>query len=670
MKKFPRKSGFALITVLALVTVLTLLLGALMGTNRTAFGMLRVTQAKDRIDRTVSSVFSYCRFRLEHDIRWGKQDFAGAEAITWGHLRLREVRGNGGPQQVLQGEDLANATRFQVTVCNNLRADGEVAVLKDVLQGERRDQVPLGFCRFRIDVEGEGHLEGAEVMVRNPGLVSGVFLANEGLAIEASEMEFFTRDPVKNQARSLGTTRLTGLRNFFEGQSIDPGRVLGQALSEGIVSRESPVIWSDQPTEFALAGETPRTRETFKARHSGLNFKDQRFIDNSQALFDIPDVSLDGLLEVAYADGSAKPVQQIPPGVYQFEQFSNRDASGTSHNVRVLTRRSTPPAGNSNPASGSIQEFWYIDENPDTSGKMSVADVAGRIGAPASAGSMQVGSYVSINGAGGRARADLLGRRLVLDEDYNFEVPGDFALIGSAPITGTNPTGDPDKRQVNPSLYFGKPGIIDQQGSWNVGAAASTTNSGESDEKGSLKAFGKLYIQGDINGSTTLAASDDITLEINRFYDPLGNDEVNFSVFSEKSVSILPPPILEDADDREIDEETGEVKDVVAGYDGEGNVIGVKNISENTLRFTGLIYAGENVTIDLQDTRTEPDERRNLFVEGAIVAKKGHLNISNANTLKLVYNPQFVDRLLPGLTQEGQRRIEVTGWLVTRPRPF
>lgn len=283
---------------------------------------------------------------------------------------------------------------------------------------------------------------------------------------------------------------------------------------------------------------------------------------------------------------------------------------------------------------------------------------------------MQVGSYVSINGAGGRARADLLGRRLVLDEDYNFEVPGDFALIGSAPITGTNPTGDPDKRQVNPSLYFGKPGIIDQQGSWNVGAAASTTNSGESDEKGSLKAFGKLYVQGDINGSTTLAASDDITLEINRFYDPLGNDEVNFSVFSEKSVSILPPPILEDADDREIDEETGEVKDVVAGYDGEGNVIGVKNISENTLRFTGLIYAGENVTIDLQDTRTEPDERRNLFVEGAIVAKKGHLNISNANTLKLVYNPQFVDRLLPGLTQEGQRRIEVTGWLVTRPRPF
>lgn len=669
MKLFSRKSGFALITVLGLVTVLTLLLGALMGTNRTAFGMLRHSQAKDRIDRTVSSVFSYCRFRLEHDIKWGKDDFSATASETWGQLRLRQVRGSGGPVQTLEGEDLANSTRFRVTVCNNLKTDGEVAVLKDVLEGSRRQGVPVGFCRLRIDVEGDGYLEGAEVMVRNPGLVSGVCLANDGMEIEANEMDFVTRDPIKNQARSTGYTRLTGMRNFFEGTEVGAGEAIQRALDSGEATRDNPVIWSNQATRFALGGDTPASREDFKRANPGLNLKEQRFVDNSEALFDIPDVGMDGLLEVAYSNGDEKPVQKIPSGVYQFEQFSQTDANG-SRNIRVLTRRSTVPGAALDSASGPIERFWYLDES--SGGKLSTAEVAAKIGAPAGVGSMQTSGYVSINGADGKAKADMLSRRMVLDEDYNFEVDGDFALIGSAPRTGQNPTGDMDLRQVNPSLYFGEPGEIQDEGAWNVGAAANTTNDEESGsrEKGSLRAFGKLHIQGDINGSTTIAASDDVTLEMSRFYDPLGNTEVNFSVFSEKNVSILPPPIFEEVDDRTVDELSGEVQDVVVGYDENGNPIAYKNVSENNLRFTGLIYAGENVTIDLQDTRTQPDELRSLFVEGAIVAKRGNLNITNAKTLSLVYNPQFVDRLLPGLNHQGQRRVEVTGWLVTKPAAF
>lgn len=653
--KLPRKSlGFALISVLALVTVLTIMLGALMGTNRTAFGMLRVSAARDRMDRTLTSVYSYCRFRLEHDYRWGKDDFAGRGPVEWGHLRLTEVRGSGGAAtQILKGEDRENKIEFSVEICNNLRDDGEVATLKDVKQGDPRSGVPVGFCRLRVAVEGDGQVEGAEIMVRNPGLVSGVCLANECLEIDADRLELFTKDPLKNQARSLGITQIRGARNFLEGSTFNAGPALSQELAAGFTSRDNPVIWSGGDSQFALAGESLAGRQDFKDSHPNLAFKDQRFVDDSQSLFDIPDVGLDGLLDVTRADGSSKPVQSIPAGVYRFEQVT---ANGNI--VRVLTRRGAPTGDN--PASGPIEKFWYMDEGTTNIGADALSDI---LGAPHGVGVLhEETDYVSING--GAAKVDLLNRRMVLDEAYNFEVDGDFALIGSAPATSDNPTGDNDLRQVNPSLYFGDPNRIADVSNFSVGAAANQTNTAE---KGSLEVRGKLYVQGDISGSTTLAASDDIKLEISRFFDPRGNSEVNFSVFSEKNVAILPPPILEDADDRQVNDATGRVEDVILGYLPDGKPIKAINVSEKDLRFTGLIYAGEGVKIDLQDTRAEDGSRRNLYVEGAIVAKRGHLDISNAEELRLVYNPQFVDRLLPNLTKAGQRRIEVTGWRNTRP---
>jgi hypothetical protein len=661
MKIERRKTGFALISVLALVSVLVIMLGALMGTNRTAFAMLRVSQSGDRMDRTISSVYSYCRFQLEHDYRWAKE-FEGSSG-DWGQLRWTELAGHG-DVQTLVGYDTANSASFAVEVCNNLKNDGEVAVLKDVQEeGSRRASVPTGFCRLEIKVDGGGPLEGVEVMTRNPGLIGGVCLANACLEIDSRDLDLLTKDPIKNQARSLGVTRLTGLENFMGGSGIAAGPVLQGSLDRGETTRDNPVIWSGTPNEFRRDdSEDFQTRQPFKDSHPTLPFKDERFVDESRSLFDIPDVRLDGLLEVTTAAGNPKPVQQIDPGIYRFEQ-----ASFNGRNVRVLTRRAADPNAASDSTSGRIEQFWYMAEgqpNPD------VSTVAGLIGADSSAQGVlhEDTSYVAINGGGG-AVADLLNRRMVLDERYNFEVDGDFSLIGSAPVTEQNPDGDTDLRQVNPSIFFGDPERIANSGNFNVAGAANTTNTGASAEKGSLRAQGRIHIQGDVSGSTTIAAKGDVTLEIGRFFDPEGNSETNFSVFSENNVSILPPPILEDADDRVVDE-NGHAQDRILGYLPDGSPIYAINVAEKDLAFTGLIYAGQNVKIDLQDTRNEPGSRRNLLLEGAIVAKEGHLDILNADKLRLVYNPQFVDRLLPGVATTGQRRIEVTGWRAIKPAPF
>ena len=294
--------------------------------------------------------------------------------------------------------------------------------------------------------------------------------------------------------------------------------------------------------------------------------------------------------------------------------------------------------------------------------------VASLVGAPASLGvrydspseaeihAQPMKRYVTVNSDGG-AYVDLRNRRFVLDEKANFNVDGTFGLIGSAPATKGNPHGDDDKRQVNPALYFGDPERIAKTKNYSVGAAV--TISATSREQGSLKTRGKLTIQGDVSGSATLAAGDDVTVRPGRFFDPDGDSEINFSIFSEGDVRILPPPILEDAEDRVVDPVTGSV---VSGT-------GAVNVSEKNMKLTGLLYAQGSVKIDLQDTVVldHGDSRRNLVIEGAVVARRGGVSVVNGDQLELVYNPQFVDRLLPDIAKAG-RRIEVTGWRVLKPR--
>lgn len=653
-KKFPSK-GFALIAVLGLVTVLFILVGALMGTNRTAFSMLKVSQASDRMDRTISSVYSYCRFRLEHDYRWGKEAFAEGDPVEWGHLRVTEIASGAGDIQSVVGYDQENQCSFAVEVCNNLRTDGEVATLRDIRGGDPRQGVPVGFCRLEIKVESAGRLEGVEVMVRNPGLVGGVCLANDSLVIDAQQLDMLTRDPIKNQARSLGETRLTGLSNFLQGQSTSEADDYENDRDN--ISERDPVIWSGTANLFRTGeGEEYQRRDPFKRDHASIDFQDQRFVDESRSLFDIPDVELDDLTEVTFADGTPKPEQSIPAGIYRFEQVGDPP-------IRVMTRREA--GGNLEAVDTPVEKYWWAAETGST---VTNAQVASLIGANPSVGEQHVITadastrYISIN-SGGAAKVDLMNRRVVLDEAYNFEVNGDFSLIGSAPVTEGNPNGDMDLREVNPAIYFADPDQVALTSNFNVSEAANLAD--RSPEKGSLRAQGRINIQGDISGSTTIAARGDLTIATGRFYDAEGNSEVNFSLFSEHDVRFLPPPILEQADDRVVDDGSGTVVDT----NGQSTIEAV-NVSEQDIRFTGLIYARNNVFLDLQDTRSEAGTRRDLRLEGAIVAKQGQLEIHNAGDLELIYNPQFVDRLIPSVATAGQRRIEVTGWRGIHPAAF
>ena len=644
--------AFALIAVMALTAVLVLLLGALVGTNRTAFGLLRFTQSKDRIDRTLNSVYSYCRFRLEHDFRWGKEPFEGRQ-LSWSQLKVTERSGSG-EVRTLVGEDSENGTRFEVKLVNNLRSDGEVAILADMVADRERRGVPVGFCRLEIAVEADGQVDGAEVMVRNPGLVGAVCLSSDDLDLHSQSLAMITRDPVKNQARSDKSTLVTGMANFLRGDNV-------AAKSVGEFSDADPVFWSGDTARFRDSrGQSYQGRRQYKETHPA--FKDERFLDGSEALFGLPQFGVEDLAQVRAADGSAKRTEKIRPGVYRFEQYGL--ANGR---LRVLTVRDLGPSGDPGRADGAIREFYYMNELDPGGAPASNDTIARLVGAPASMGTEYVSPseaeiqdqpmkrYAQVNSGGG-AYVDLRNRRFVLDEAMNFEVDGPLGVIGSSPPTSDNPLGDDDLRQVNPAIYFGDPERIAKTDNYSVEGAA--TVSARSAEKGSLRTSGPLTIQGDISGSTTLASGGDVTIRPGRFFDPQGNSEINFSVFSEGDVRLLPPPILEDAEDR------------VVTVDGEVSILANQgvNVSEKDLKLTGLLYAQGSVKIDLQDTVRDDsvENRRNLVIEGSVVARRGGVSVVNGDHLELVYNPQFVDQLLPDVARRG-RRIEVTGWRVTKP---
>lgn len=677
--------GFALIAVLAVVTLLMLLLGALIGTNQTAFSLLRGSQAAERSRRTIDSAVAYCRAQLEQDYRWGKA-FSSERQGTWGDLQWKELASSPTDKVVvLKGRDRANQTDFQVEICNNVLDNGEVAVLKDVQdEGKKRLEVPAGFCQLKVSVGSGGRFQGANILVRNPGLIGAAAIASELIDIEAHEFDLRTMDPIKNQVRSLKNSSWAGSLGFLEGKPSTARIAADENLHDPNISQSDPVVWSAGAAGFRDFGQDmtdEKDRMGFKQSHLDLDFKEERFIDDAKSLFDIPDVGFDDVTASVRvsADKDGRTEESIPPGLYRFEQIGYEGGR-----FRVLTKR---PAGGEDighVGSRPVEKFWWTYEPDSGETPPSAASLEGSLrgllgaGGPSAQSTMyDLGmrdsqKYVSINssasGGSGHAQVDLLNRRVVLDDQYTFKVAGDFSLIGSAPKTDENDKGDDDLRQVNPAVYFGDATAVGEAGDFTgVGKAANATLK-SANSSGVLMAEGRLHIQGDITGKgVVLAAGGDLSLEPGRLSGSEGDTSADFSLFSDRSISIKPPPILEDIDSR------------ASNLDGTIDAAGKSkaiNVSEHSINLTGLIYAKDNVVIDLQDTKTNKPSLwgndmeggkkslpyRKLRLEGAVVARTGKISVRHAQLLRLIYNPQYVDQLLPRDKLTSRCRFEVTSW--------
>lgn len=694
-----KKKGFALIAVLGLVSVLLILIGALMGTNRTAFSLLRSSQASQRNGRTIDSVYTLCCSFLESDYRFGKGSWQPRDDMKQGSaggLSWKLYKPKPDSQvYILEGEDENNSTQFQVKIINNIKDDGSVATIEDVKGNDSLKDIPSGFCLLEATSSAGGSLDGARVLVRNPALIGASAMGNELLEIDAEEFDLFSKDPITNQVRSLSRTKISGAKNFMKG---DISKIL-TTLNERDVkdykqftSKKDPVVYSVKNIEFKTKSEGSYSyleRDEFKRTHKQLakTFKDERFKEGSKAQFDIPEISLGDVSLAVLQNEDKDKFERVAAGQYRFEQYGYK-----SGRIRVLTKYNPGKDPSGEPildrvsSDATVDKFWWLWE-PDiektnvtnvtnvtkVSDVPTNADVAAEIlkatgiSVDPASGSERgyvedksANSYISINsGSGEHAKADLLNRRLVLDNSYSFQVDGDFSLIGSSV------NGNDKLRQVNPAIYFGNPADIAKVEDFSgVGAAVGSVVDG-SDKQGVLLSTGSIHIQGDITGQgITIASKGDLTIEPGRLGVIKGSDLADFSLFSEKDVRISPPPILEDVETRDVGEE-GYVKTNRSAI----------NSSEKNIIFRGLIYAKQDVHINLEDTKVlegsknKGNKYRNLRVEGAIVAREGELRVENADLLRLIYNPKFADRLLPRRDKEDQyrRRFEVISWRTFKP---
>jgi hypothetical protein len=620
-----QKRGFALLAVLALITVLTLLLGALMASHRTSFSMLKRGYASDRIDRTHNSVFALCQQSLEQDYTWGKA-FAGREYETANLLVTENADDGDNPArvQVMSGTDTANKTEFDVRVCNNLT--GRVTLLGDLESGQK-DGVPSGFCRLQITASVDGQSRAVEVLVRNPGLVGAGLLANGDLNISAERLFMLSKDPIKNQARAMGDVHFTGSENFlFQATSV--------VTDDQDVRSDNPMVWAGGKARFRdRSGQGFEGRDSFKESHSSQDFRDERFKDMAKSKFEVPEIDLGDLAEVRGPEESSKPSYEIPAGVYEFQQFTHQ-----GQQVRVMVRRqSNANSPDLRDSQGKIEKFWYMsDADAGSAAYPSIDLVASTIGAGGAPGSDHKGERYANLGVPG-AQVDLLQRRVVLDDRYNYEVRGDFGLRAASTDDGSE-----ESYGIKPSIFFANPDLLPDDNF----LFTTSTEVAESDNtnRGDLRCDGRVHLEGDVIGSATIAGQGDVTLAPSRFNDANGNSEVDFSIYSGGDVKIVPPRLWETNDNRD------------SSYDQ-----GRSNISQNNLLFTGLIYAKGGVFMDLRDTEFQT-QTRTFEVEGAVVALGGDLNVENAEELKITYNPAYVDRLVPSFFKDNQNRIEVTGW--------
>lgn len=140
-------------------------------------------------------------------------------------------------------------------------------------------------------------------------------------------------------------------------------------------------------------------------------------------------------------------------------------------------------------------------------------------------------------------------------------------------------------------------------------------------ERGSVSANGSVMIEGNIFGSGKVLAEGDVTLMPN-YADISSDEESELAIYSGNNVTFRAPE----------------------NYWRD---------SAATLAFRGLIYARENIDVTAV-------AGQDFFVEGAAVARNGHLHMHGADSVTFRYNPAFLDSIvqrLPGGRVQLERAI-------------
>lgn len=583
-----RNSGFALFTVLVMVGLLTLMLGAFTQLNRQYFGLMSNDQSHVAAEEAARSVLDYCTYRLEHHRQWGATPFNGAtDSEVAGYLEVTEVEDT----YRVEGRVVQSGAEFDVHVLNNIDGSGE------------RDGVAKGDCRLRISASRGASTVRRELLLATAPLFDSAGIGNQFIDMsDAETVTIKSEDRLRNRLRSKGDIRLP----TYEGNRF--------RFDNHPDATERGLLWAERGIDLGTHDLTDPDEAAEAARRTG-----GRYFANAETHFEIYDLQLD---EVK----SAQTDYTVQSGIYVFTRrdmtFQRPDGSTGTWQVPFLERRdwAVNDEGQVDTNGGVVREAWYLNSAlPDgavpTGGGLEDVPPGSLHGKDTNQFSLDTGVHVHFNDLD----PDWVGEEheppsVILNSDINLNVTGDFGIVSDDP-------------RYNPKIVFRDPesGAVYTEGGAIESGSITTHASGDGRP-------GSIFIQGSIIGNGKLLAEGDVTLR-NTFAAVSSDTQSDLSIYAGGSVKIKPPRTSW------FEEEAVFNEGWLAGQDG-------------VTAFRGLIFAQEDVYIETHrgDAEGRSDlyiegavvaRNGNLKVEGA---RNVTLNY-NPIFLDTILDPNFEDRV-------------------------
>lgn len=476
------KRGIALITVMAVLVLCLMLLGAFLQTNRHYLQLYKGGQQRDAVGAATQSAFEFCRFELERDNTWGLP-FTESRSFTRSDMEVRElVRESVGDREArLEIVFTDSGTIVRVAILNNL-ASSAVSP----------EQVPANSCRFRIDSELGGSSGGAEIIVRKMAYFNSTAVASEKIRIDALVSFFDSRDPIHNQVRSQGDIELGSLRNS-DGDLRFQFRPGGDSQNAN-----AGTVWAKG--DISLAGQNGQNSSILgqAAEETGASW-----IDQGRSHSETPELTLEDI------DPHTGDELLIEPGSYKFTKslLQWQDYSGEWNDFPA----DTPLLEHWQ--NGQVHAVYFPYENTGTLPperfrlkEFPDAEVSSSF---YSTTEFHIQDGVKVNLATKSISIDANRNAKVMDRP---DVKGDFEITT-------------DSWEVIPTLQF-----------------ASVT---DWTKRGSLTAEGNIDIKGQVYGVGNLLAGNDLTIAPN-YIDQDKEEEhnstnSNIALYAGNDVTIKPP---------------------------------------------------------------------------------------------------------------------------------
>jgi hypothetical protein len=601
-----KERAIALIVTMALLVVISMLLGAFMATRESLISMSRLSAEQQACRDTLRSLASFCRFRLEGRDTWGRVPGDPEDAVEY-----RDVKGNTvfkltpigtpGPDfdglvglTFFQGEAPQAGVTLQLAVSNNL--DSETP---NVAMG-----VAPKSCALRVRASRGTNLETVEVVLRKASFFDSTVAASGEIKIEADKVNFSSSDPLRNQIRSKSDIRLPDTQDIVFTPHSD------------VQTPEKGTIWAQG--DIFIGGDASESKLRAAAVQTG-----GEFLPNAPTRYSVPE------LKKADLDcQEVKPIIDLAPVVYEFaeETVYYKDTEGTDRERKMPVLIICEPAENQSGSDHFVEFHFHQDAliqpldpehpvpldheaDPATVWMKVGSEQTPTPGTPSPDGSLGIQGGTIFMPARGDDHPVV---EFAAEYDYrvkpNGSLPGDFEIrsvqVSATELKFTDHDYDPEHPQ-----------------------------------EGFISVDRDLVLEGYVNNCGRLLAGRDVQLMPRDVTVDKLEQTTDLAVYAGRNVNIIP---------------------LFKGDEAE------RANAQRYFVFRGLVYAENQFQFLSSVFKPEGggtvEFQRKLYIEGALVARRGNVFIHGNETVELKYNREFLDDLMEKSFDENQAQLEELSW--------